>query len=242
MLCFKMMKHGPLASVQSQQSWLFNQWRTNNFSATFFCGTEARMMFFVHQASKTQRCNGTGWEPGEHSQYMTQCRLDGTGIKSRWGQEFPQPSRLALGPTQPPVQWVLGLYQVYSGQRIVLTSHPPSNDEVKEKSIAIPPLPMWAFTAHSGVNFTPFLLIIKDKKCRFRIYVLICYKAWKETEYRNNICSHKWNIRFHLIGHEKWFSSSFLWPHFQLNIFDITYSQSPCCTYVHSRLQSLVNI
>jgi len=32
--------------------------------------------------------------------------LDGPGIETRWGRDFPYLSRPALGPTQPPVQWV----------------------------------------------------------------------------------------------------------------------------------------
>jgi hypothetical protein len=41
---------------------------------------------------------------------VTRYRLGGPGIESRCGRDFPHLSRLALGPTQPPIQWVLGLF------------------------------------------------------------------------------------------------------------------------------------
>ena len=39
----------------------------------------------------------------------TRYGLDGPGIESRWGRDFPHPSRPALRITQSPVQWVPGL-------------------------------------------------------------------------------------------------------------------------------------
>jgi hypothetical protein len=41
----------------------------------------------------------------------TRYGLDGPGIESQWGRDFLHPSTLALGPTQPPIQWVLSLFR-----------------------------------------------------------------------------------------------------------------------------------
>ena len=40
---------------------------------------------------------------------VTRYRQDGPRIESRWGRDFPHLSRPALGPTQPPIQWVPAL-------------------------------------------------------------------------------------------------------------------------------------
>ena len=40
----------------------------------------------------------------------TRYDLDGLGIESLSGRNFLYPSRRALGPTQPPIQWVPGFF------------------------------------------------------------------------------------------------------------------------------------
>jgi hypothetical protein len=62
----------------------------------------------------------------------TRYRLEGPGIESRWGRDIPHPSRPAVGPTQPPIQWVQGLFP---GDKTAGARHwPPtsSSAEVEE--------------------------------------------------------------------------------------------------------------
>jgi hypothetical protein len=62
--------------------------------------------------------------PGSVVGVATGYGLDGPGIESRWGRDFPHLSKLALGSTQPPVQWVLGFSRGKRGRGVTLTPHP----------------------------------------------------------------------------------------------------------------------
>jgi hypothetical protein len=58
--------------------------------------------------------------------------LDGPGIESRWVRDFPNLSRQALGPTQPPLQWVPGLYRGKEGPGCDANPSPPSSAVVNK--------------------------------------------------------------------------------------------------------------
>ena len=83
--------------------------------------------------------------PGSSVGIATGYGLDGPGIESRWGRHFLHLSRPALGLTQPPIQWVLGL----PGSKAAgAWRWPPSpfSAEVNERVelyIFSPPGPLW---------------------------------------------------------------------------------------------------
>ena len=59
--------------------------------------------------------------------------LDGPGIESRWGRDFPNPLRPALGPTQPPIQMGTGYFSGVKRPGGGVDHPTPSSAEVKER-------------------------------------------------------------------------------------------------------------
>ena len=61
---------------------------------------------------------------------VTRYGLEGVGIESRCGRGFTCPLRPALGPIQPPVQWVVGLFPWDKAAGVVPITPPHSTVEV----------------------------------------------------------------------------------------------------------------
>ena len=59
--------------------------------------------------------------------------LDGPRIESRRGRDFPQRSKLALGPIQPTAKWLLDLFPRENAARAWRGTPTPSSAEVKER-------------------------------------------------------------------------------------------------------------
>ena len=68
--------------------------------------------------------------PGSSVAIPTGYGLDGPGIESRWGQDFPHLSRPALGPTQRPVQWLPGPSRGKERPGRDADPSPPSSDVI----------------------------------------------------------------------------------------------------------------
>jgi len=71
--------------------------------------------------------------PGSSVGIATDYGLDGSGSNPGGGNDIFRPSRPALGPTQPPVKWVLGLSRGKAQPRCAADHSPPSSAAVMEE-------------------------------------------------------------------------------------------------------------
>ena len=70
-----------------------------------------------------------------------------SGIESRWGQDFPHPSIPALGPNQPPLKYVLGLFPGCKAAGAWRWPPTPTSADVKERVELYLYTPTWALAA-----------------------------------------------------------------------------------------------
>jgi len=83
--------------------------------------------------------------------------LHGPGIKSQKGQDFLLPSRLALGPTQPPVQEVPAFFPRGKAAGTYVYHKTPNPLPRLKKEYSHTSTPLWAFMASYTVNLTFYL-------------------------------------------------------------------------------------
>ena len=95
----------------------------------------------------------------------TRYGLDGMGIESRWGRDFPHPSSRPWGPPS----LLLNGYRVFPGSKAggALTTYPHAAPRLKSRTI--PFLPLWAFLACSRVNFPFYDVWLKCQSCNIII-------------------------------------------------------------------------
>ena len=93
--------------------WNYNQYlllgRFEVLSAVLCCCTAHRPAMTIETVSLSIHFNAPCAGIAQSVQRL-RYGLDGPGVESRQGRHFPHPSRPALEPTQPPIQWIPRLY------------------------------------------------------------------------------------------------------------------------------------
>ena len=110
--------------------------------------------------------------PGSSVSTATDYGLDGPG-SNPGGDNIFHLFRPALGPTQPPVQWLTGLSQGSGGRGMGLTHH-HLVPKVLEKSRAIPLLTLRAFVAYKKGENLPNLIVCCIFQCSSTSFLNSC--------------------------------------------------------------------
>ena len=132
----------------------------------------------------------TSWArsgPGSVVGIATGYGLDGPGIESRWGLDFPHLSRPALGPTQLLVQWIESFPEAKSGRGVTLTPH-PLLVPWSWKSRAITLLPLWAIRPVESLSACTRVTFIFTFLLIFQVRQLICIQP-ESTQWILNWCT-----------------------------------------------------
>ena len=129
-----------------------------------------------------------GWDSAVSA--ATHYEQDDLGIESQWRQGFPRPSRMALGPTQPPIQWVLGA----PSRGKAAGAWRSTNPHLAQRR-AIPLLPIWTLMTCDRVIFI------------LTFYVIQCSFVKVTSTYRRNylgLASVRFNMTNYLDKHISW--------------------------------------
>ena len=110
--------------------------------------------------------------------------LDGPGIQSRRGWDFPHLSRQALGPTQPPVQWVPGLS--WGKERSGRDADPsPLASAVGHERVELylysPYGPYGFYRASVPVQGCTLLLHVAKVRADFPLTHCSAFQSWRDT-------------------------------------------------------------
>ena len=133
---------------------------------------------------------------------VTGYRLNDLGIKIWLGRDFLHPSRPALGPTWPPIRWVLGLFFMQSGQCLALTTHSHLTPRLREKVelyLYSSSGPSWPVTGWTLPLLSPLpdMYLLYSLYFHFLMYIIQYYVAVLMNEYNISVLNTKTNAILH---------------------------------------------